>query len=77
MAVLAIVILIVVIGLLQQLDKPGQRRRKAIASVAMFILATVLLCMEFGRLRGIFICIALTSLLGTLFTLLQHKLIKS
>ena len=47
---------------------------KRFASLAMFIFSGVLLSLEYGTLRGVFILIGVVSLLGTIFTLLRYKL---
>lgn len=46
---------------------------KRLLSTALLIISGIVLSIDYGTLRGVFILLALVSLLGTLFTLLRYK----
>lgn len=71
---IAIAIALLGVFLMQDNGVLTQNRIKKITSGMLFLLSFVVLSMEYGALRGVFIFIGLISLLGTLFTLLLHKL---
>lgn len=74
MTFIAIIGALLAVILLQNRGSISQKRLPKIASLGLFILSGVLLSFDYGPLRGVFILIALVSVLGTLFTLLRYKL---
>ncbi|REL35256.1 hypothetical protein [Thalassotalea euphylliae] len=74
-----IAILVTFFGLLMA-DERGKLTANIVnqlVSVLALVVATVLLCYQFGTLRGVFVFLGVASVLGTLLTLFRAKLINN
>ncbi len=73
MIFVATLIALIGIYLMQDDGVLTQSLLKKISSGLLLLLSGILLSMEYGTLRAVFILIALVSLLGTLMTLFLYK----
>jgi hypothetical protein len=67
----------IVVFLLQDNGELTKSRSKLVAAISLLAASAILYCMEFGTLRGVFVLVGALTLLGTLFTLLRYKLVKT
>tara|TARA_B110000014_G_C20069780_1_gene557796 strand:+ start:1055 stop:1291 length:237 start_codon:yes stop_codon:yes gene_type:complete len=74
---IATVLSFIVVFLLQDNGELTKSRSKLIAAISLLAASAILYCMEFGTLRGVFVLVGALTLLGTLFTLLRYKLVKT
>ena len=74
MILLATFITILAVFFMQDKGVLTQKPVKKILSAMSFVFAGILLSMEYGTLRAVFILIGLASLLGTLLALLLYRL---
>lgn len=74
MIYLATLITLISVYLIQERGVFTQSKVKHVGSIILMIAAGILLSVEYGTLRGVFIFLGLLSLVGTVFTLLRYKL---
>jgi hypothetical protein len=74
---IATVLSFIVVFLLQDNGELTKSRSKLVAAISLLAASAILYCMEFGTLRGVFVLVGALTLLGTLFTLLRYKLVKT
>jgi hypothetical protein len=74
---IATVLSFIVVFLLQDNGELTKSRSKLVAAISLLAASAILYCIEFGTLRGVFVLVGALTLLGTLFTLLRYKLVKT
>lgn len=76
MILLAIVISLLGVYLMQDHGELTTNKIKQFSATVAFIVCGIVLSMEYGTLRGVFILLGLVSLVGTMFTLFRYKFAK-
>ncbi len=76
MILLSIVISLLGVYLMQDHGELTTNKIKQFSATVAFIVCGIVLSMEYGTLRGVFILLGLVSLVGTMFTLLRYKFAK-
>lgn len=73
MTILAIIFSIVAIYFLEENNALSSKLTNWLPAIVLFAGSIVLLCLDYGVMRGIFVFIGLLSLLGTIVTLLPYR----
>ncbi|MCH2057835.1 MAG: hypothetical protein MK214_14725 [Thalassotalea sp.] len=73
MTILAIILSIVAIYFLEENNALSSKLTSWLPAIILFVGSIVLLCLDYGVMRGIFVFIGLLSLLGTIVTLLPYR----
>lgn len=73
MTVLAFILCVVAVYLLEDNNALSTKMTKWLPALILLTGSTVLLCMDYGVMRGIFVFIGLLSLIGTIVTLLPYR----
>ncbi|GLX86847.1 hypothetical protein tloyanaT_31000 [Thalassotalea loyana] len=76
MILLSIVISLLGVYLMQDHGELTTNKIKQFSATVAFIVCGIVLSIEYGTLRGVFILLGLVSLVGTMFTLLRYKFAK-
>lgn len=76
MILLSIVISLLGVYLMQDHGELTTNKIKQFSATVAFIVCGIVLSMEYGTLRGLFILLGLVSLVGTMFTFLRYKFAK-
>ena len=73
MFVISLLLVLLSLRLIEKDGKISPKITKRILSLFSFFIASALLIIDYGTMRGIFVLLAMLSVTGTLFTLTNDK----
>lgn len=73
MFVISLLLVLLSLWLIEKDGKISPKITKRILSLLSFFIASALLIIDYGTMRGIFVLLAMLSVTGTLFTLTNDK----
>jgi hypothetical protein len=73
MFVISLLLVLLSLWLIEKDGKISSKITKRILSLLSFFIASALLIIDYGTMRGIFVLLAMLSVTGTLFTLTNDK----
>ena len=74
---IATILSFIAVFLLQDNGELTKNRAKLVVAIGVMVASATFYCLELGTLRGVFVLVGALTLLGTLFTLLRYKLVKT
>lgn len=77
MTILAIICSFIGVWLLNEQGSLTSKRAQALVAYGIILAGAVLCCIDYGTLRGVFIYIAIVSLIGTLLPLAIKSKVKN